>query len=204
MVIGTKLTHADLLALPEDNLRREIIDGEMFVTPSPIANHQTILIDILSAFLDYFKIHPVGKVFVAPLDVILSDYDVLQPDLLFVLNERAEIVKDWIRGAPDLAVEILSPTTEGRDRGIKLKAYARFGVKEYWIVGPVARTVEVHRLTPEGYELAKTFALDDTVTSTLSFPASTSTWRRSIGYRSASGGLCPSWHPLLALNAPWS
>ena len=105
--------------------------------------------------------------FVSPLDVILSDYDVLQPDLLFVLNERAEIVKDWIRGAPDLAVEILSPTTEGRGRGIKLKAYARFGVKEYWIVGPVARTVEVHRLTPEGYELAKTFALDDTLTSRL-------------------------------------
>lgn len=169
MVIGTKLTHVDLLALPEDNLRREIIDGEMFVTPSPIANHQTILINILSAFLDYLKNHPVGKVFVAPLDVILSDYDVLQPDLFFVLNERAGIVKDWVRGAPDLAVEILSPTTEARDRGIKLKAYARFGVKEYWIVGPAARTVEVLRLTPEGYELAKTFAFDDALTSRL-FP----------------------------------
>jgi len=167
VVIGTKLTHADLLALPEDNLRREIIDGEMFVTPSPIANHQTILLNLAMGFRDYLKRRPIGKVFVAPLDVIFSDYDVLQPDLLFVLNERAEIVKDWIRGAPDLAVEILSPTTEGRDRGIKLKAYARFGVKEYWVVGPVARTVEVHRLTPEGYELAKTFALDDTLTSSL-------------------------------------
>ena len=167
MVIGTKITHADLLALPEDNLRREIIDGEMFVTPSPIANHQTILINILSASLDYLKNHHVGKVFVSPLDVIFSDYDVLQPDLLFVLNERAEIVKDWIRGAPDLAVEILSPTTEARDRGIKLKAYPRFGVKEYWLVDPAARAVEVHRLTPEGYELPKTFALDDTLTSRL-------------------------------------
>jgi Uma2 family endonuclease len=167
VVIGTKITHDDLLALPEDNLRREIIDGEMFVTPSPIADHQTILINLLSAFLDYLKAHRVGKVFVAPLDVILSDYDVLQPDLLFVLNERAGIVKDWVRGAPDLAVEILSPTTEKRDRGIKLKAYARFGVKEYWIIDPAAREVEVHRLRGGGYELAETFDINGSLISAL-------------------------------------
>ena len=87
--------------------------GEMFVTPSPIANHQTILLNLAMGFRDYLKRQPIGKVFVAPLDVIFSDYDVLQPDLLFVLNERAAIVKDWIRGAPDLAVEILSHATEG-------------------------------------------------------------------------------------------
>lgn len=167
MVIGTKLTHADLLALPEDNLRREIIDGEMFVPPSPITNHQTILLNLAIGFRDYLKRQPIGKVFVAPLDVIFSHYDVLQPDLLIVLHERAGIVQDWIRGAPDLAVEILSPTTEARDRGIKLKAYARFGVKEYWIVDPAARAVEAHRLTSEGYELAKPFILDDTLTSRL-------------------------------------
>jgi len=167
VVIGTKITHADLLALPEDNLRREIIDGEMFVTPSPIANHQTILVNLLTELSNFLKRHPMGKVFVSPLDVILSDYDVLQPDLLFVLNERAEIVKDWIRGAPDLAVEILSPTTAKRDRGIKLKAYARFGVKEYWIIDPAAQAVEVHRLSSGGYELAGTFDLDDTLSSAL-------------------------------------
>jgi Uma2 family endonuclease len=167
VVIGTKITHEDLLALPEDNLRREIIDGEMFVTPSPIANHQTVLLNILSAFLDYLKTHRVGKVFVAPLDVILSDYDVLQPDLLFVLNERAGIVKDWIRGAPDLAVEILSPTTEKRDRGIKLKAYARFGVKEYWIVDPAPRSVETHRLAGKAYEVTAALTAGDVLTSLL-------------------------------------
>ncbi len=166
-MIGTKLTHADLLALPEDNLRREIIDGEMFVTPSPIANHQTILLNLAMVFRDYLKRQPIGKVFVAPLDVILSDYDVLQPDLLFVLNERAEIVKDWIRGAPDLAVEILSPTTEKRDRGIKLKAYARFGVKEYWIIDPAAQEVEVHRLRDGGYELAESLVIGQALSSPL-------------------------------------
>ncbi len=137
------------------------------MTPSPIANHQTILLNLAAAFREYLKGHPVGKVFVAPLDVILSDYDVLQPDLLFVLNERAGIVKDWVRGAPDLAVEILSPTTEKRDRGIKLKAYARFGVKEYWIIDPVARTVEVHRLSAGGYELAETLEINQSLVSPL-------------------------------------
>lgn len=167
MVIGTKYTHSDLLSIPEDNKRREIIDGEMFVTPSPIASHQTILVNLLRELLDYLKRHPIGKVFVAPLDVILSDYDVLQPDLLVVLNERKGIIKDWVRGAPDLAVEILSPTTEARDRGIKLKAYARFGVKEYWIVDPTAQAIEVYRLAPEGYELAQTVQSSESLHSPL-------------------------------------
>ncbi len=167
VIIGTKFTHADLLSLPEDNKRREIIEGELFVTPSPIANHQTILLNLAKTFLDYLNDHPIGKVYVSPLDVILSEFDVLQPDLMFVLKERTGIVKDWVRGAPDLVIEILSPTTAARDRGIKLKAYARFGVKEYWIVDPDERAVEVCRLTPEGYTLAQTCGRKDTLASTL-------------------------------------
>lgn len=167
MVISTKFTHADLLALPEDNKRREIIDGELYVTPSPKLNHQDILLNLASAFRSYLKSHPVGRVFMAPLDVILSDYDVLQPDLLFVRNERKEILKDWVRGAPDLAVEILSPSTAARDRGIKLKAYARFGVKEYWIVDPEGQTIELYRLAPEGYELTRTFRHEEGFSSPL-------------------------------------
>lgn len=167
MVIGTKFTHADLLNLPEDNKRREILEGELLVTPSPSASHQTILLNLATALRGYLKDRPVGKVFVSPLDVILSEFDVLQPDLVFVLNEKSGIVKDWVRGAPDLVVEILSPTTAARDRGIKLKAYARFGVKEYWIVDPDEQAVEVYRLTPEGYELAQTFPSNGTLTSPL-------------------------------------
>lgn len=167
VIIGTKFTHADLLSLPEDNKRREIIEGELFVTPSPIANHQTILLNLAKTFLDYLNDHPIGKVYVSPLDVILSEFDVLQPDLMFVLKERVGIVKDWVRGAPDLVVEILSPTTAARDRGIKLKAYARFRVKEYWIVDPAHRAVEFYRQAAGGYELTQTCREDQTLTSPL-------------------------------------
>lgn len=167
VVIGTKFTHADLLSVPEDNKRREIIDGELVVTPAPKIPHQTILLNIASAFRDYLKERPIGQVIISPMDVILSDYDVLEPDLLFVSNERKEILKDWVRGAPDLVVEVLSPTTAARDRGIKLKAYARFGVREYWIVDPDEQAIEIYRLTPEGYEVAQAFSSNETLASPL-------------------------------------
>lgn len=167
MIISTKYTHADLLAMPEDGKRREIIEGELFVTPSPISNHQRILFELAMAFGKFLEVHPLGKVWFAPLDVILSDHNVLEPDLLLVLNEHESIVKDWVYGAPDLVVEILSPTTEARDRGPKMKAYARFGVSEYWIVDPAARRIEVYRLSVGGFELARTCAQGDTIETPL-------------------------------------
>ncbi len=115
----------------------------------------------------YLEAHPIGQIFYAPLDVILSEYDVVAPDLLLVLNERRAVLQDWVRGAPDLAVEILSPGTAARDRGVKLKAYARFGIREYWIVDPEQKAIEVYRLAGPGYELAKTFAAAETLTSPL-------------------------------------
>jgi Uma2 family endonuclease len=167
MIISTKYTHADLLAMPDDGKRREIIEGELFVAPSPLTNHQRILFNLTVAFAKFLEVHPVGEVLIAPLDVILSDHDVLEPDLLLVLKEHEAIIKDWVRGAPDLVVEILSPTTEARDRGPKMKAYARFGVREYWIVDPVAQVIEVYRLAVEGFELARTCAKGDTVETPL-------------------------------------
>jgi Uma2 family endonuclease len=167
MIISTKYTHADLLVMPEDGKRREIIEGDLFVTPSPISNHQRILAELVGAFRDYLKANPVGEVLFAPLDVILSDHDVLEPDLLLVLKEHEVIVKDWVRGAPDLVLEVLSPTTEARDRGPKMKAYARFGVREYWIVDPVTQMIEVYRLAGEGFELARMCAKGDTVETPL-------------------------------------
>jgi Uma2 family endonuclease len=161
MMISTKYTHADLLAMPDDGKRREIIEGELFVTPSPASNHQRILLNLAWAFREYLKVHSVGELLIAPLDVILSEYDVLEPDLLFVLKEHQTIVRDWVRGAPDLVVEILSPTTEARDRGPKMKAYARFGVGEHWIVDPVAQAIEVYRLAAGGFQLAQTCAEDE-------------------------------------------
>jgi Uma2 family endonuclease len=167
MVISTKYTHADLLAMPEDGKIREIIEGELFVTPSPISDHQKILFELAMACGKFLEVHPLGKVWFAPLDVILSDHNVLEPDLLLVLKEHQSIVKDWVYGAPDLVVEILSPTTEARDRGPKMKAYARFGVREYWIVDPTTQMIEVYRLAAEGFELARTCAKGDNVETPL-------------------------------------
>jgi Uma2 family endonuclease len=154
MITSLKYTHADLLVMPDDGKRREIIDGELYVTPSPLNHHQLILYNLTMAFGKYLEIHPIGQLRFAPLDVILSEHDVLEPDLLFVLNEHQEFLQDWVRGAPDLVVEILSPTTEARDRGLKMKAYARYGVGEYWIVDPTAETIEIYRLSAQGFQLA--------------------------------------------------
>ena len=157
MITSLKYTHDDLLQLPDDGKRREIIDGELYVTPSPVNYHQKILFNLTLAFGKFLESHPLGELRFAPLDVILSEHDVLEPDLLFVLNEHLDILQDWVRGAPDLVIEILSPSTEVRDRGIKLKAYARYGVGEYWIVDPNGQFIEVYRLGAEGYRLAGTY-----------------------------------------------
>jgi Uma2 family endonuclease len=167
MITSLKYTHADLLQMPDDGKRREIIDGELFVTPSPVNYHQKILLNLTLAFGQFLERHPLGELRFAPLDVILSDHDVLEPDLLFVLNAHKDILQDWVRGAPDLVIEILSPTTEARDRGIKLKAYARYGVGEYWTVDPVAQLIEVYRLTAEGFRLAAKCAWGETVETPL-------------------------------------
>jgi len=167
MVIGTKFTHADLLVMPDDGKRREIVDGELFVTPSPLSKHQLIVSRIAAALFLYLNAHPIGKLFTAPLDVIFGDYDVLEPDLLFILNEHRGIIQDWVRGAPDLVIEVLSPSTARQDRGPKLKAYARFGVPECWIVDPDQQAVEVYRLAQQVYELAQTLRDQESVTSPL-------------------------------------
>jgi len=167
MGISTKFTHADLLAIPDDGKRREIVDGEMIVSPSPKFRHQFVSIRIAAALLRYLAEHPLGLLLLAPLDVIFGEVDVLEPDLIFVLNEHRSILQDWVRGAPDLVIEILSPTTAANDRGPKLKAYARFGVPEYWIADPDAKTIEVYRLSRQTYQLAQVFGEYDALTSTL-------------------------------------
>ena len=167
MTISTKYTHADLLAMPEDGKRREIIDGQLYITPSPVTPHQRILRNLTFALGKFLELHPLGELLFAPMDVILGEYDGVEPDLLFVLNEHRHYLQDWVRGAPDLVVEILSPTTVARDRGLKMKAYARYRVGEYWIVDPVAQVIEVYRLTAEGFRLATTHAQNDILETSL-------------------------------------
>ena len=167
MVISTKYTHADLLVMPDDGKRREILDGDLIVSPSPLLLHQAIVMRLIAIFVRYLDRKPVGKIFASPLDVIFSDLDVLEPDLIFVRNENVAILQDWVRGVPDLVIEVLSPGSCSMDRGPKLKAYARFGVPEYWIVDPEARTIEVYRQGAGGYELVLICGQRDSVTSPL-------------------------------------
>jgi Uma2 family endonuclease len=140
-------TYSDLVALPDDQLRHELIDGEHFVTPSPNTAHQLILGRLFIALSRYAARHRTGEVLVAPFDVKLSAYTVLVPDLVYFTADRfARIVNEkHATAAPDLAVEILSPGTRRRDLGRKRAVYDREGVQEYWLVDPTAESITVLR-----------------------------------------------------------
>ncbi len=167
MVISTKYTHADLLVMPDDGKRREILDGELIVSPSHKVPHQRTIGHIAAVFVRYLDRHAIGQILLSPLDVIFSEFDVLQPDVIFVRNNNRGILQDWIRGAPDIVIEVLSPSSISIDRGPKLKAYARFSVPEYWIVDPDVRAIEVYRQAEGGYELVSIYGEHDSVTSSL-------------------------------------
>ncbi len=141
--VQTKLTYADYLKTPDDE-RYELLSGELIMSPSPREIHQYILGRLYLQLGAFIYGRNLGKVYFAPFDVVLSDTDVVQPDLLFVSYERDEIITpDNVQGAPDLVVEILSPATAKRDRTFKPDLYAQHGVQEYWIVDPDARTIMV-------------------------------------------------------------
>ena len=139
-----KLTYADYEKIPADNFRHELIEGEEFMTPAPNLDHQAVVVRMTRLLGNYVAAQKLGRVFVAPTDVVLSQHDVVEPDLLFVSNERASILTEKnIQGAPDLVVEVLSPSSAAFDRGKKLELYDRAGVREYWIVDLPAQTVEI-------------------------------------------------------------
>ena len=162
-----KLTVDDYMNTPDD-VRYQLIDGELILAPSPSFRHQVIL-GLLFAELNRFSLlHDLGIVCVAPLDVVFPDREVYQPDILFVSNERREIITEAnIQGAPDLVVEILSPSTQQYDRGHKREVYAERGVREYWIVDPGAGTVEVLSAADGDWEAEVTFSREDALVSRL-------------------------------------
>lgn len=156
-----KLTYDDLLALPDDGLRHELIDGEHFVAPSPRAVHQLILGNLYLMISAHAREHAVGVVMLAPFDVIFSPHDVVVPDLVYFSAQRFKrIVREMnAQGAPDLAVEILSPSTRRRDEVLKRRLYERVGVREYWIVDPKLQTIRVHTLVDSRYQKPTEFSL---------------------------------------------
>jgi Uma2 family endonuclease len=171
-----KLTVADYMNMPDD-VRYQLIDGELILAPSPTNRHQAVTLELAVALRQFVRRNSLGIVRIAPLDVILAEHEVFQPDILFVSNDRRalfvsndrrEIMTPAnIQGAPDLVVEILSPSTRRNDRGHKLGVYSRCGVREYWIVDPDAGLVEVLSAGDSGLALAATFSFEDVLVSPL-------------------------------------
>jgi Uma2 family endonuclease len=158
-----RLTYQDLLGLPDDLLRHELIDGEHLMSPAPNTKHQRIVVNLswrIRAFLEH---HSLGSVYVAPLDVVFSDFDVAEPDVLYVSAEREKLLGTDrnLSGAPDLVVEVLSPSTAHIDQGRKRWLYERYGVREYWIVDPEKETVKVYRLAKGSLRLDAEIARAD-------------------------------------------
>jgi Uma2 family endonuclease len=148
-----KLTYDDFLLFPDDGQRHELIDGEHYVTPSPSTPHQRIVGNLYFALRTHLTGHSIGEVFLAPFDIVFSRFDVVEPDLLYMSNERrAEILTpQHVRGAPDLVVEVGSPGTRRRDETIKKRLFERAGVSEYWIVDPDLDVVRVYRREGDVY-----------------------------------------------------
>jgi Uma2 family endonuclease len=144
---GMKLTYDDFVLFPDDGKRHELIEGEHYVTPSPNIRHQQISRDLVLVIGNWLEEHPVGQLFHAPLDVVFSDVDVVEPDLVYVTNERGREVLTslHVRGVPELVVEIGSRGTRKRDETIKRRLYERAGVTEYWFVDPEIEAVRVYR-----------------------------------------------------------
>ena len=162
-----KFTVADYMTTPDDK-RYQLLDGELILAAAPNDKHQVIVMNLLVQLYQFVRLFNLGQVRVAPYDVVLSNFDVAQPDILFVSNERAAIITDAnIQGAPDLVVEILSPSTQRYDRGYKRTLYSRHGVREYWLVDPEAATVEVLTGGDEGLTLAATYHRDQSLNSPL-------------------------------------
>ncbi|RUS46177.1 Uma2 family endonuclease [Cohnella sp. AR92] len=152
--------------MPDDGLRYEVLDGVLeAMSPSPTATHQSVSGELQFLFKQRCKTDYL--IFVAPLDVILSQKNVLQPDLLLVHRSRSGIVTErGVEGAPDLVAEILSPSSRARDKVVKMKIYAKHGVPEYWVIDTRARTLERYVLMEVGiYELRDLFEENDAVSS---------------------------------------
>jgi len=147
----SQITWQDVQQLPDDGHRHEAIAGELYVTPAPSVQHQRISGELEAALRDILGRDRHGEMLHAPIGVEFpSTGEGVQPDIVVIAAARRAIIdRDWIRGAPDIVVEILSPTTQRRDRGIKLKLYGSQGVAEYWIVDPEARAIEVWRFEGE-------------------------------------------------------
>ena len=154
------LTYDDYVALPSDGKRYEIHDGKLSVAPAPTFRHQQILTRLLRALCDHVDTNNLGEVVPAPITVVLMDTSIVEPDIIYIANDRMSIVsaRGTVDGAPTLAIEILSPSTARSDRQTKRQLFERYGVPFYWIVDPDARAIDVFHAVGGTYESARHFA----------------------------------------------
>ena len=150
---GVKLTYDDFLLFPDDGKRHELIDGEHYVTASPNLKHQKVSGNLYLLLRLWLESHPIGQIFYAPFDVVFSQFDVVEPDLLYVSNARGDAVLTPanVKGTPELVIEIGSPSTRTRDETIKRRLYQRSGVTEYWVVDPDLDLIRVYAMAGERF-----------------------------------------------------
>lgn len=152
-------TYSDYCLLPDDGKRYEIIDGELHNAPAPYVRHQVVLRNLGGVLEPYCRQNAHGELLYAPVDVVLSDIDVVQPDIIWISNENRRIITmKNIQGVPDLVVEIVSPHTKRKDEELKVKLYQRFGVKEYWLIDPEGGVLSLYRLRGKLLELVQKYS----------------------------------------------
>lgn len=147
-----KITYREVASWPDDGRRYELYDGEVSVVPAPLPRHQLAMLELQYRLHDYVETHG-GLVIASPIDIVFTDTNVLQPDIVVFSAARRHFVHldEAIQAPPDVAVEVLSPSTALNDRGRKLRMFERFGVPEYWILDPVEERIEVRRLEGGSY-----------------------------------------------------
>lgn len=162
------MTAEEYYQLPEGPPHFQLIDGELFMSPSPHFFHQEIILNIAAPIREYLRGNPIGKVVVAPSDVELDKDNVFQPDVFFIRAERLGIIDNHgAKGAPDLVVEVISGSTGRLDLGPKKAIYAQKGVLEFWVVLPQTQTVEVFRLPDDADQPARTLSAGETLATPL-------------------------------------
>jgi Uma2 family endonuclease len=161
------LTAEDYRATPEGT-RCQLVEGELIMSPAPNRFHQDIVLNLIDLLRGYLRAHPIGRVYAAPFDVFISEHNVFQPDLLFVASANyAKFTDDGLHGAPDLAIEVLSPGTAHLDKKNKRKVYVQAGVRELWLVDPLLLQVQIYDFTRDPAKPIRFVEEDETFSTAL-------------------------------------
>ena len=166
--LATQITYDEYYLIQDCEKQYELLNGRLHMVPAPITYHQRVSRRLEFILQKFVADNALGEVFYAPTDVVLSETEVVQPDIFFISKERLDIIKEKnISGSPDLIIEILSQLGHARDKVIKRKMYAQHGVKEYWIVDPDKKTLDLLILGKEGYQTKGIYSQQEPLESNL-------------------------------------